>query len=178
MVAIAVDLRYLHPYFGRIRVTGPALHHVVEPSRPVAVQEADIRRDRDSAAFHRIANGRARDAHQEREIGNVTNFPLLVRITGSTICDAVEGSGVSIPPDIRFLDGDGTTWLNYVVERWSRNTDSAEVWVQVPQIDGNSDHDYITLYYNSVTNGTVPDGQCGACVFGSSNGFTGTWHMD
>jgi hypothetical protein len=109
---------------------------------------------------------------------NVTDFPLLVRITGSTILDAVEGSGTSSPPDIRFLDADGKTWLNYVVERWTRTTDSAEVWVQVPQIDGNSDHDYITLYYNSVTNGAVPNGECGSCIFGSANGFTGTWHMD
>ena len=80
-------------------------------------------------------------------------------------------------PDIRFLDADGVTWLNYQIERWDKTLDSAEVWVQVPQVDGNSDHDYITLYYNDVTNGAVTDNQCGSCVFSTSNSHTGVWHL-
>lgn len=105
--------------------------------------------------------------------GNVTDFPLLVRITGSTIVDAVQTNA----PDIRFLDADGTTWLDYQIERWDKTLDSAEVWVLVPQVDGNSDHDYLTLYYNDVTNGAVTDNQCSDCVFSTSNSHTGVWHL-
>ncbi|MDB5047740.1 MAG: Fibronectin type domain protein [Fibrobacteres bacterium] len=109
-------------------------------------------------------------------MNNVTNFPLLVRIrdVNGGIVDAVQASA----PDIRFLDGDGKTWLNYSIERWDKTLDSAEVWVLVPQVDGNSDHDFITLYYNDVANGTVADGQCANCVFGTDNGFAAAWHLN
>ncbi|MBW8886871.1 MAG: DUF2341 domain-containing protein [Fibrobacteres bacterium] len=109
--------------------------------------------------------------------GNVANYPMLVRLTGLAAY-GVNGSGTTAPTDIRFLDGDGTTWLNYQVERWDRTggIDSAEIWVLVPQVDGNSDHDFITLYYQA--NGvTVADGQCGSCVFSTSDSHTGVWHL-
>ncbi|MDB5104230.1 MAG: filamentous hemagglutinin N-terminal protein, partial [Fibrobacteres bacterium] len=114
---------------------------------------------------------------------SVTNFPLLVRIAGTVggtpITDLVAGTGTNAPPDIRFLDGDGKTWLNYQVERWDRaaSVDSAEVWVLVPKVDGNSDHDFITMYYQQASGVTVADGQCASCVFGTSVGFTGVWHL-
>jgi hypothetical protein len=107
-------------------------------------------------------------------MGNVTNFPLLVRISGGSVTTNVQGSGTSIPPDIRFLDGDGKTWLNYQVERWDRGVDSAEVWVSVPQVDGNSDHDFITLYYQQASGVTVADGQCASCVFGD---YKAVYHL-
>ena len=107
-------------------------------------------------------------------MNNVTNYPLLVRITGSTIVDAVQNNA----PDIRFLDGDGKTWLNYQIERWDKALDSAEVWVSVPQVDGNSDHDFITLYYDDVSNGAIADGQCAACVFDTSLGIASAWHLN
>jgi hypothetical protein len=109
--------------------------------------------------------------------GDVTDFPLLVRLTGLTAY-GVNGSGTTAPTDIRFLDGDGKTWLNYQVERWDRTggIDSAEIWVLVPQVDGNSDHDFITMYYKA--NGvTIADGQCSNCVFSTSNSHTGVWHL-
>ena len=48
--------------------------------------------------------------------GDVYNYPLLLRFTGSTIVDAVQPGA----PDIRFLDADGVTWLDYQVERWDQ----------------------------------------------------------
>ena len=53
------------------------------------------------------------------------------------------------------------------MERWDKTLDSAEVWVLVPKVDGNSDQDFITLYYDDVTDGAVADGQCATCVFGT-----------
>lgn len=106
--------------------------------------------------------------------GDVENFPMLVRFTGSTLVDAVQDDY----DDIRFLDGDGKTWLQYQVERWDKAVDSAEVWVLVPKVDGNSDQDFITVYYNDVTDGAVPSGQCATCVFATSNSFAGVWHLN
>jgi hypothetical protein len=113
-------------------------------------------------------------------MGDVTDYPLLVRITDANggILDQVQGSGAGIPPDIRFLDGDGKTWLDYQVERWDRSLDSAEVWVRVPRVDGNSDHDFITLYYQQASGTAVADGQCAACVFDTTNGFASAWHLN
>ncbi|MEO7423775.1 MAG: DUF2341 domain-containing protein [Fibrobacteria bacterium] len=109
--------------------------------------------------------------------GNVTNFPLLIRVTGSAICDAVQGTGTAAPPDIRFLDGDGVTWLDYQVERWNRTLDSAEVWVKVPLVEGNYAGHSITMYYQQAAGVSVPDGQCATCVFNTSDNFTGVWHL-
>jgi hypothetical protein len=113
-------------------------------------------------------------------MGDVTDFPLLVRVTDANagILDQVQGSGTTIPGDIRFLDGDGRTWLNYQVERWDRGVDSGEVWVRIPQVDGNSDHDFITMYYQQVSGVTIADGQCANCVFDTTNGFASTWHLN
>ena len=44
----------------------------------------------------------------------------------------------------------------------------------MPKIDGNSAGDFITLWYNDVVDGTVPDGQCATCVFAPANGFPGS----
>jgi hypothetical protein len=64
------------------------------------------------------------------------------------------------------------------VERWDKAVDSAEVWVLVPRVDGNSEHDFVTLYYDDAANGAVADGQCANCVFAPGNGFSGVWHLN
>src|SRR5690606_23255519 len=58
-------------------------------------------------------------------MGDVEYFPLLVRLRDSNggLIDAVQNDY----DDIRFLDGDGVTWLDYQVERWSKSDDVAEV---------------------------------------------------
>lgn len=98
----------------------------------------------------------------------VTNFPLLVRITNTSILTAVQ-NGV---PDIRFSDGDRVTWLDYEIERWTST--AADVWVLVPQVDRNSNTDHIVLHYNDVVNGSVPDAQNPAKVWAD---YAGVWHL-
>ncbi|MBN1697534.1 MAG: DUF2341 domain-containing protein [Spirochaetales bacterium] len=105
--------------------------------------------------------------------GDVGDFPVLVRITDQAVIDATRPGA----PDIRFLDMDGTTWLDYEIERWDQGGNYAEVWVLVPVVHGNSDSDYITMYYDDVIDGSVADGMCPSCVFDSSNGFAGVWHL-
>ncbi len=103
---------------------------------------------------------------------DVMNFPLLLRLTDPAIIDAVQPDA----DDIRFIDKSGIP-LKYHVERWDQALDRAEVWVLVPQVDGNSTGDYITMYYDDVMPGTVPDGQDPAGVFDVANGFAGVWHL-
>ncbi|MBN2077824.1 MAG: DUF2341 domain-containing protein [Spirochaetes bacterium] len=103
---------------------------------------------------------------------DVMDFPLLIRLIDPAIIDAVQPGA----PDIRFIDRAGTS-LRYQVERWDQALDRAEVWVLVPQVDGNSTGDYITMYYDDVMNGTVPDGQDPAGVFDTANGYAGVWHL-
>ena len=57
--------------------------------------------------------------------------------------------------------------------------DSAEVWVKVPKVDGNSAGDFITMYYND----RPPESPCRtgnappACST-SANGFEAVWHLN
>lgn len=103
-------------------------------------------------------------------VGDVTQFPLLLRITDGEIIDAVQPGA----PDIRFVDSDGTTRLPYEIERWDQNADEALVWVLVPQVDGNSDQDFITLLYDDAVDGSVANGQDPAALW---NDYVGVWHF-
>lgn len=87
--------------------------------------------------------------------GNVTDFPVLLSITDAGIIDSTQSGA----PDIRFVDADGVTELPYEIERWDQSANRAEVWVLVPQVDGNSNTDYITMHFNDTSNGSVGDGQ-------------------
>jgi hypothetical protein len=108
---------------------------------------------------------------------DVTDFPVLIRITDPTIIDATQANA----NDIRFVDpiADGGKVLPYQIERWDQTNDVAEVWVLVPTVNGNSDTDYIMMYYNDKTNGTVPGRQEPGKVFslGAGDSFAGVWHM-
>ncbi len=75
----------------------------------------------------------------------LVNFPVLVKVNGSSIdYSNTQNSG----QDIRFTDSDGTTLLSYEIEKWDEASYSY-VWVKVPQIDINSNTDYIYMYYGN-----------------------------
>jgi hypothetical protein len=108
---------------------------------------------------------------------NVSEFPVLIRITNPAIIDATQSNA----SDIRFEDpiADGGAILPFEVERWDQTNNVAEVWVLVPTVSGNSDADYITMYYNDKTDGTVPGRQEPGKVFslGAGSSFAGVWHL-
>ena len=52
--------------------------------------------------------------------------------------------------DLQFVDKDGTYLYHEVVE-WDKANKTGKVWVKVPQVDGNSTTDYVTLYYGCST---------------------------
>ncbi len=77
---------------------------------------------------------------------NLTNFPVLVKLSSSNIdYTKTQDSG----QDIRFTDTDGSD-LAYEIEKWDE-TGTSWVWVKVPQIDINSSTDYIYLYYGNTS---------------------------
>lgn len=100
--------------------------------------------------------------------GNVSNFPVLIRVS-SGIVSTLQGSLA----DVRFTDKDQLTWLPYEVE--TGPSGQVNIWVLVPQVDGNSSADYIVMHYNDVQNGAVPDRQNPTKVW---KDYGAVWHFD
>lgn len=98
----------------------------------------------------------------------LTDFPVLVKLDSETDIDysKTQDSG----QDIRFADGDGTN-LSYEIEKWDE-TGTSYVWVKVPQIDADSNSDYIDMYYG---NSGASDGQNGSGVWDED--YSAVWHM-
>src|SRR3989338_195777 len=98
---------------------------------------------------------------------NLTNFPVLVKLSSSNIdYTKTQDSG----QDIRFTDTDGSD-LAYEIEKWDE-TGTSWVWVKAPQIDINSSTDYIYLYYG---NTSATDHQQATSVWDSNT--KAVWHM-
>jgi hypothetical protein len=102
--------------------------------------------------------------------GNVTKFPVLVRLTQNeaNIVAAAKPGGA----DIRFSKADGTTPLPYQIDTWEPW--GASIWVLVDSVKGNNSTQFIKMYWgnpaaNSESN--VPP------VFDTANGFVGVWNL-
>jgi hypothetical protein len=105
--------------------------------------------------------------------GNVTNFPVLVRLTNA---DSAHGSNVLAGAlaggaDIRFADSTGANPLAYQIERWTAS--AAEIWVKVPTVVGNG-NTKIRMYWGK---SGAADSSKGGRVFQASDGYVGVWHM-
>ena len=100
---------------------------------------------------------------------NLTNFPVLVKLTTSNFNYSDAKSNGT---DLRFIDSDNTTELKYHIEKWNPSGDSF-IWVKVPQIDGSSNIDYVYMYYGYAD---APDVQDEPNTF--SNNYIAVWHMD
>lgn len=74
---------------------------------------------------------------------NLSDFPVLVKLTASNFNFSHAKSDGS---DIRFTDSDGTSLLQYEIEKWDNVGQEAIVWVKVPQINASSNTDYIYAY--------------------------------
>ncbi len=74
--------------------------------------------------------------------GNGANFPVLIQLDSSNFnFSQADPNGA----DIRFADSDGTQ-LSFEIERWDGANQKAIIWVRVPQVDGNSNQDYIHMH--------------------------------
>lgn len=76
---------------------------------------------------------------------NLVNFPVLVKLSASRInYSQTQANG----EDLRFIDADGSTVLDYEIELWNESGESV-VWVRIPQVDASSATDNIVMYYGN-----------------------------
>ena len=97
------------------------------------------------------------------------NFPVLLNLSTSNFdYSKVQPAGL----DLRFIDADGATELKYHIEDWNASGNSY-VWVNVTNIDANSDTDYIWMYYGNPSAINAQD------VQGTyDDNFVGVWHLN
>jgi len=100
----------------------------------------------------------------------LVNYPVLIKLTSSNFNFSLAQSAGQ---DIRFTDSDGTTALNYEIESWSNSGQTANIWVNVPQIDSNSSTDGIYMYYG---NSSASDGQSVGSVWNSN--YLSVYHLN
>ncbi|MBN2188558.1 MAG: DUF2341 domain-containing protein, partial [Chitinispirillaceae bacterium] len=107
--------------------------------------------------------------------GNVYEFPILIRLNPSLF----KGFSQVLPggADIRFAKSSGEH-LPYEIERWvdgPNSADTAELWVKVDTVNGNSSQQYITMYWGK---SGVTSRSDGAAVFPAGYSFQGVWHLN
>jgi hypothetical protein len=101
---------------------------------------------------------------------SVASFPVLIRLTNSNFDFSQANSDGS---DVRFYKADDSPYV-YEIERWDAAAQTAEIWVKVDTVFGNSNSQYIVMYWG---NSAAQSESNGAGVFDTSNGFAGVWHM-
>jgi uncharacterized protein YjiK len=100
---------------------------------------------------------------------NLSSFPVLVKLDSSRI--SYVDVGKSDGTDLRFVDSDGITELDYEIDTWNSSATSY-VWVKVPQIDASSATDSIWMYYG---NASAASGEDVANVW--TNGYEAVYHF-
>jgi hypothetical protein len=103
-------------------------------------------------------------------VGNVMNFPALVRLTNSNFKFSEAKSGGE---DIRFTKSDGSP-LSFEIERWDASQGSAEIWVKVDTVYGNDSTHSVTMYWGNPGAAGLSNS---IAVFDTVNGFQGVWHL-
>jgi tetratricopeptide (TPR) repeat protein len=100
---------------------------------------------------------------------SLDNFAVLVNLSASNFDYLKANSDGS---DLRFVDADDSTELNYHVEEWS-TSGTSNLWVNVTEIDGSSNTDYIWMYYG---NSEAQDAQDFHETYDGN--YSGVWHMN
>ena len=77
---------------------------------------------------------------------DLTDFPYLVSVTDSDLTQAAESDG----SDIVFTASDGTTELDYEMEKFDQSTGEIIAWVKIPTVSGSENTD-IYMYYKGTS---------------------------
>jgi hypothetical protein len=100
---------------------------------------------------------------------SLQNFPVLVNLSSLNFDYSkakVDGT------DLRFLDADERTELNYHIEDWD-TSGSSYIWVNVSEIEGGSNFDHIWMYYGNSAASNVQN------IEGTyDDNFAGVWHFN
>lgn len=110
---------------------------------------------------------------------NQPNFPICVHInTSSWPTESERDNFFGVynvnGKRIQFFDSNGTTNLDYEVELYASGTPEAIYWVRVPQVDGDSNADYIWVAFGSDPNGVNQDNPVDVW----DPNFLGVYHMN
>jgi hypothetical protein len=103
-------------------------------------------------------------------LGNVVNFPVLVRLTAANFDFSLAKSDGS---DIRFTKSDGTS-LSCEIERYDAGARCAEIWVRADTVYGNNSKQSLMMLWG---NGNAVAQSNGSAVFDTANGIQGVWHL-
>ena len=104
-------------------------------------------------------------------VGNVTDFPVLVRLTSANFkfTEAKQDGA-----DLRFTKADGSP-LPFEIETWDGANSAAAVWVKIDTVFGNDSTHFINMFWG---NSNATSASNSASVFDTVNGFQGVWHLN
>lgn len=104
---------------------------------------------------------------------NLTNFPVLISVTDSSLISVANGGGVgkNDGTDILFTAADGVTKLNHELESYSPTTGHVNAWVQLPSLSPAAN----TVLYIYYGNASAADQENKPGVW--DNTFAGVWHV-
>ena len=100
--------------------------------------------------------------------GTVTNFPLLINLTNSSLAQYAQTNG----NDLLFTTGDGTNKLAHEIESYTNSTGTLVAWVKVPLLTSTADTN-IYLYYG---NAAAANQQNISGVWDTN--YKGVWHLN
>ncbi|PIS42206.1 MAG: hypothetical protein COT24_04665, partial [Candidatus Kerfeldbacteria bacterium CG08_land_8_20_14_0_20_40_16] len=105
--------------------------------------------------------------------GALSNMPILViRDSSDTrFWNHVRDDGY----DVRFLDGNDSTELQFHFEEFNSTTDDMTAWVEVPEVAAYLTTDFIYLYYGNSSASTDPQNAAG--TYDTDSYFGAVWHM-
>ena len=83
---------------------------------------------------------------------DLTDFPYLVSVTDSDLTQAAETDG----SDIVFTASDGTTELDYEMEKFDQSTGEIIAWVKIPTVFGSVNTDIYMYYKGTSTTSSSP----------------------
>jgi titin len=110
----------------------------------------------------------------------LTNFPVLVSTTTTALkYTSFSGGhvGTSTGADILFTSADGTTALNYEIEKYASSTGELVSWVKIPSLATTTDTDIYMYYGNASASTPATSVATGVWDDGGSNYFKGVWHL-
>src|SRR3990167_739153 len=94
--------------------------------------------------------------------GNVTNAIVRVSLSAKTIPDKTQRANIFSASEtgkkLLFTDSDQTTWIPHEVAFWNNGEQQAILWIKVPQVNGNSNTDKITMFYDYYGGVDYPSG--------------------
>jgi hypothetical protein len=103
--------------------------------------------------------------------GRVAQFPVLIRLTGNNFdFSQAKGNG----SDLRFTNQKGIV-LPLEIERWDSAAGQAALWVKVDTVFGNSDSQYIEMYWGKAD---ATGASNSTRVFDAAGGYVGVWHQN